>query len=159
VLTIQLTRRADGGGLLRCVRADGSFTWQKQGRHAAFFALHDLTHLAVESTLGFRGGFFGLIADGWDIEDTTGKGARGPLPEEAREVEHIVGSFDMERAIGTLMTAEEFNGWARPRGDGGEAPRRELTENEILRVRAKRGELFSRWASVAAGNTLELQFD
>lgn len=64
--------------MLRCVRADGSATWQKQeSRHAAFFALHDLTHFAVESTLGFQRGFFGLIAQGWEIEETTGKQARG----------------------------------------------------------------------------------
>jgi hypothetical protein len=83
---------------LRCVRADGSATWQKQGtRHAAFFALHDLTHVAVESTLGFRNGFFGLVAQGWEIDDTTGKGARGPLPSGAAEVEYIVGTLDAER--------------------------------------------------------------
>ena len=70
--------------MLRCVRADGSLTWQKQtDRHAAFFALHDLTHFAVETTLGYARGFFGLIAEGWDFEDTGGKGARGPLPPEA----------------------------------------------------------------------------
>ena len=71
MLRIQITKRPDGNGVLRCVRADGSVTWQKQERHAAFFALHDLTHFAVESTLGFRRGFYGLLAEGWDVEDTT----------------------------------------------------------------------------------------
>ena len=77
MLSIQITKRTDGSGVLRCVRADGSMTWQKQkSRHAAFFALHDLTHFAVESALEFRRGFYGLIADGWEIDDTTGKGTR-----------------------------------------------------------------------------------
>jgi hypothetical protein len=156
MLRIQLTRRTDGGGVLRCVRADGSITWQKQGRHAAFFALHDLTHFAVEATLGFRRGFFGLIAEGWDIEDTTGKGALGPLPDEARQVEHLVGLFDMERASGTLLPAAEFNEWARLGGDRFAV--RELTQEEILRVRARRGELFTEWEKVAPGENLELQF-
>src|SRR5579864_3783742 len=109
MLKIQITKRPDGSGLLRCLRADGSVTWQKQERHAAYFALHDLTHFAVESTLGFRHGFYGLIADGWDVDDTTGNGPRGPLPDEAVEVEYFVGSFDQERAAGTTWTAEEFN--------------------------------------------------
>src|SRR6516225_617025 len=100
LLGIRLTKRMDGGSVLRCVRGDGSVTWQKQDRHAAFFALHDLTHFAVESTLGFQSGFFGRIAKGWDIDDTTGKGARGRLPEEAIEVEHIVGLLGAERASG-----------------------------------------------------------
>src|ERR1700746_2305552 len=108
MLAIQMTKRTDGGLVLRCVRADGSATWQKQGGHAAFFALHDLTHFAVESTLGYEQGFFGLIAQGWDIEDTTGKGKHGRLPHEAVEVEHIVGSFDRERASGVFITAEDL---------------------------------------------------
>jgi hypothetical protein len=29
---------------------------------------------------GFARGFLSLIAEGWDIEDTTGKGKHGPLP-------------------------------------------------------------------------------
>src|SRR6266498_2072993 len=110
MLLIQMTKRSDGGGVLRCVRADGSVTWQKQDcRHAQFFALHGLTHFAVESALGFKRGFYRLIAEGWDIEDTTGKGARGPLPDEAVEVAYLVGSFDSERASGALWTASECN--------------------------------------------------
>jgi hypothetical protein len=123
-------------------------TWQKQTRHAEHFALHDLTHFAVESTLGYRHGFFGLIAEGWEIEDTTGKGSRGPLPPEALEVERIVGMFDTERGSGVLLTAEDFNGHIT----------RQLTDAEIARVRACRGGLFSRWFAVEPGGTLELQF-
>ena len=159
-LRIEITKRSDGGGVLRCVRADGSYTWQKQGRHAAHFALHDLTHFAVESTLGFRRGFFGLIAEGWDIEDTTGKGARGRLPEEALEVELMVGVLDSERASATKLTVEEFNEQASMQASAADrkGPRR-LTEDELARVRARRGELFAKWAAVEAGGKIELEFD
>ena len=93
-MRVQITKKADGSGVLRCVRADGSVTWQKQtDRHAAYFALHDLTHFAVETSLGLRRGFFGLIAEGWDIEDTTGKGTRGPLPPEASQPPAACGSW------------------------------------------------------------------
>ncbi len=146
-MVIQISKRADGEGVLRCVRGDGSATWQKQGgRNAAFFALHDLTHSAVESVLGYRRGFFGLIAEGWDLEETDGKGARGALPEEAVEVERIVGLFDAERAGGTPMTAAEF----------GQYGPRKLSEEEIAGVRAKRAELFARWREVEAGGVMEL---
>src|SRR5580693_10474042 len=103
-MRVQFTRRTDGSGVLRCVRDDGSVTWQKNDRHAAFFAVHDLTHFAVETVLGYRRGFFGLIAQGWDLDDTTGKGARGVLPAEAIEVEKIVGLFDSERASSVLWS-------------------------------------------------------
>ena len=160
-MLIQLTKRPDGGGVLRCVRADGSMTWQKQpSRYAPHFALHDLTHFAVESTLGFRRGFFGLIAEGWDVEDTTGKGTRGPLPEEATVVEYIVGAFDTERASATLLTAGEFNQYAamQAASSGRPSPRR-LTAEELARVRARRGELFSQWLSLPPGGTIELRYE
>ena len=137
--------------MLRCIRRDGSVTWQKQNeRHASFFAMHDLMHFAVETTLGYRRGFFGLIAEGWEIEDTTGKSKRGPLPDEAIEVERLVGLFSTERASGAIWTAEEFNeAW------GGS---RRLTGEELTAIRKRRGELFRQWSAVAAGETLKLQY-
>jgi hypothetical protein len=151
---VQITKRSDGSGVLRCVRTDGSVTWQKQtDRHAAYFALHDLSHFAVETALGYRRGFFGLIAEGWDIEDTTGKGARGPLPPEAGEAELIVGIFSAERAGGVIWTVDEFNEFAATVGA------RKLTFDEIVRVKKKRSELFQQWSAVQPGETLELQFE
>jgi len=147
-LTIQIAKRADGVGVLNCMREDGSVTWQKQARNAAHFSLHDLTHYAVEKSLGYRRGFFGLIAEGWEIDETTGKSERGALPPEALEVERIVGLFDSERSSGALWSAEEFNRFAP----------RELADDEIQKVRTLRAELFQRWAAVEAGMKLELQF-
>ena len=59
MLRVEISKRPDGSGVLRCTRADGSATWDKREKHAVFFALHDLTHFAVESALGFQSGFFG----------------------------------------------------------------------------------------------------
>ena len=160
MLLIQITKRPDGAGVLRCIRADGSVTWQKQGiRQAPFFALHDLMHFAVESTLGLRG-FFGLVAEGWDLEDTSGKGTRGASPGEAVEVEYMVGSFDTERASGTLLTADEFNEFAaiHAAASGRPAPRR-LTDEEIVKVRARRSELFSQWFALQPGAVIELRYE
>jgi hypothetical protein len=149
-MKVEIVKRADGAGVLRCTRADGSVTWQKQEKHGVHFALHDLTHFAVETTLGYRRGFFGLIAEGWDIEDTSGKGKRGPLPDETTEAESIVGLFDMERLAGALWTAEEMNSVSHTA--------RRLAVEEILAVRKRRGELFRQWSAVPAGGTLELLY-
>ena len=92
-LRIQLTKRSDGTYILKCVREDGTSTWQKvEGRNAAFFPVHDLTHYCVESVLRIPDAFFGLIACGWTIEETGGKGARGSLPPNAGFVESVVGT-------------------------------------------------------------------
>ena len=147
--------------MLQCRRADGSATWQRQdGRQAAFFPLHDLTHYAVETELGFRDGFYGLVAAGWEIADTEGKGARGPLPAETLAVEHLVGMLDTERSSGTEWTAADVNRHAALfAGSGGRPAPRALTDAELARVRERARELFGRWASLAAGDTLELAFD
>jgi hypothetical protein len=154
-MLVQIVKRADGAGVLRCLRADGTVTWQKQNRQAAFFALHDLTHFAVESVLGYQRGFFGLVAEGWDIEDTTGKGKRGPLPDQAVEVEYIVGSFPEEGIV-----ADDFNRMAAIFAEAAGRPGpRPLTEDDLNRLRKRRQELFSAWNEVVPGATLELRFD
>ncbi len=153
-MRVQITKKADGSGVLRCVRDDGSVVWQKQNeRHAAYFALHDLTHFAVETTLGYRRGFFGLVAEGWDFDDTTGKGSRGPLPPEAGEVEMIVGLFSAEAASSTIWTIEEFNEF------GAMQKLRPLSAEEVARVKKRRSELFQQWSAVAPGSMLELQYE
>ncbi|HEX8077601.1 MAG TPA: hypothetical protein VF511_07285, partial [Chthoniobacterales bacterium] len=137
-MKIEFAKQKDGSAVLRCIRADGSVTWQKQeGQHAAFFPVHDLTHYAVETELGFGRGFYGLIAEGWEIADTTGKTARGPLPNEALEVEYFVSAFSAERASGTTSRAEEFNALAAnfARSKGMPAPRR-LSDEELESVRS-----------------------
>ncbi len=149
ILQIEITKRPDGAGALRCTRSDGSVTWQKQPRHAAHFALHDLTHYAVETALGYRRGFFGLIAEGWDIDDTTGQGTRGGLPAEALEVEQIIGLFDSERGSGVLWDSEEFNQFAP----------RTLTGTEIQSVHTLRAALFQQWFAIPPGQKVELKFE
>lgn len=146
--------------MLKCIRADGTETWQKQqGGHARFFPLHDLTHFAVETELGIGKGFFGVVASGWDIDATGQRGVAATLPADALFVEQVVGTLDTERASGTRWTAEEFNDSLalKARADG-RAPPRVLTDEELLRVRKRRAELFSQWHDLAPGGTLELSF-
>lgn len=166
-LRIRLKRHPDGSASLTCLRADGSSTWQRQrGRLGAVFPPHDLTHLAVETTLGFRHGFYGLIADGWEIADFAKPWPRGPIPAEAVEVELIVGFLDAERMQGAAMTAAEFTAHAerfvaarRMTHPGSVVPTpRALTGEQLERVRACRAELLARWHALPAGEALELEF-
>src|SRR5436190_24383894 len=107
-LRIRFTKRTDGVVVLQCIRRDGSATWERHDKQGVFFSFHDLSHFAVEMVLGFRRGFYGLIAEGWDIADTTGKGKRGKLPSEGILVEHVVGLLDRERGGGSaLLSAAE----------------------------------------------------
>jgi len=158
-MRILLTKKSDGTTVLKCIRADGSETWQKNDKHAAFFALHDLTHYAVETELGISQGFFGVVADGWEINETGQRGVAARLPADALFVETVVGTLDTERASGARWTAAEFNDSLalKARTDGRPVPR-PLTDEELGRVRKRRAELFEAWHALPAGNTLELPF-
>ncbi|PYI90861.1 MAG: hypothetical protein DME97_16025 [Verrucomicrobia bacterium] len=159
-MLIEFTKRADGRTVLRCLRADGSVTWQRNDdRNARFFPLHDLTHYAVETELGFSQGFFGLIAKGWNIDETTGQTARGALPNEALEVEYIVSAFSAERAAGAIASAAEFNQLARTFASAkGMPPPRPLSDEDLVRVRSRFDELAAKWRSLQPDETLELTF-
>ncbi|HKV51843.1 MAG TPA: hypothetical protein VJO52_11650 [Gemmatimonadaceae bacterium] len=163
-LLIRIKRASDGSAALTCVRADGSVTWQRQlGPLGSFFPTHDLTHYAVETTLGYRRGFYGLIADGWEISDFGAPENKSAIPREAREAELVVGVFEMEHRMGAGWSPGEL----REQGEryaAGTSPSRNrlalpvLSDEVIARVRASRAALFEQWAATAPGETLELPF-
>lgn len=157
-LVIRIKKKTDGSAALSCRRADGSVTWQRQdGRQGRFFPLHDLTHYAVETVLGDPRGFYGLVAAGWDLTDFGQPWPRGPLPPDAVMSEFIVGVLDRERAAGVEWSASEVRDAAATYGAHHGTPVTcAITDDDLRRVRAKRQELFARWAALPAGETLEL---
>jgi hypothetical protein len=157
-LRIQFTKRKDGAVVLRCTRRDNSVTWQRHDKNATFYAFHDLRHLAVETTLGLRNGFYGLLADGWDITETDGKGPRGPLSAGSILAEHIVGLLERERAGGAPpLTAEEFNRQIDTML-GSDPNRPRLVDTQLILARTRTEQLHNQWAMVPAGDTLDLAF-
>jgi hypothetical protein len=160
-LIIRIKKNRDGTAALSCTRADGSTTWQKQqGQQARFFPRHDLTHYAVETVLAFRRGFYGLVAEGWDMSDFGTPWPRGKLPADAEPAELVVGFLDVERASGVRATADDFNEKARLYYEQHGLPGAyELTDDQLARIRARRSELFERWDAVPEGDALELEYD
>jgi hypothetical protein len=160
-LLIRLKKHADGSATLTCVRADGTTTWQHpKGAQGRFFPLHDLTHYAVESVLRRRVGFYGLLADGWNVTDFGNPWPRGPMPPDALIPEMIVGYLDTERAAGELWPAEQFHEQAmRHFAEHDLSGSFRLTEDDLTEIRGRRAELFAQWDAVPAGSSLELIFD
>ena len=160
-IVIRIKKGADGRTALSCTRADGTTTWQRQqGGQAAFFPRHDLTHYAVETALGERQGFYGLVATGWDLSDFGQPWPRGKLPPEANVAEMIVGFLDLERSTGERETADALiEKLAVYCAEHGLPPHRQVTDDDLARVRAKRAELFAKWDAVAPGDALEVVFD
>lgn len=161
MLTLLLKKHADGRTAFTLERADGTRTWQRQDRHAAFFVAHDLTHYAVETTLGLRGAFYGLVASGWDFDDFLPPYPRGPLGAEALWAETLVGLLDVERgttAAGeTMMAAEEFNAQLHAKLDAAHlTPPCDVSERELSTIRQRRDALLHEFASLPSGETLRL---
>ncbi len=157
-LLVRIKKKPGGDAALSCVRADGSVTWQRQeGNHGRFFPLHDLTHYAVETVLRHRRGFFGLLADGWEIGDFGAPWPKGPLPSDMDPSEMIVGLLDAERHQGLRFTVAELN--EPSNGHAVRGALGTLSDADLERVRALRAELFAMWEALPAGDTLELPFD
>ena len=160
-IVIRIKKGTDGRTALSCTRADGTTTWQRQeGAQAAFFPKHDLTHYAVETALGQRDGFYGLISAGWNFSDFGSPWPRGRLPLEANISEMIVGVLDMERRMGERGSVDELNQKLAEYSVENGLPRgRQLTEEDLARVRVKRAELFAKWDAVRPGDALEIPFE
>jgi hypothetical protein len=161
-LLIRIKKKTDGSAALSASRADGTTTWQRQeGQLGRFFPLHDLTHYAVETTLGFRRAFFGLLAEGWDISDFGKRSTRELMQGEAGLAEVIVGFFDLERATGIIEPADALNEKVRSYYADRRLPVPEstVTEEQVARIRRRRAELFASWRALPAGQALELPFD
>jgi hypothetical protein len=161
-LLIRIKKKTDGSAALSCIRRDGSTTWQRQeGQLGRFFPLHDLTHYAVETVLGFQRAFYGLVAEGWDLSDFGTPATRGKIPDEAGLAEVVVGFFDLERMSGERGSADETNERIQAvRADRGLPPTSfQISEDQIARIRRLRADLFDRWKAVPPGEALELSFE
>jgi hypothetical protein len=160
-LTIRIKKKTDGTAALTCTRADGSTTWQRQEKQlGAFFPLHDLTHCAVESVLGFDRAFFGLIAEGWEISDFAGTGVKSRLPTDALLAELIVGFIDLEQRTGHPMTAGDCNAKINEfvAAEQHGLPGFPLDEVKLAAIRGQRDELFAQWRGLQPGEALEVPF-
>ena len=160
-MVIRIKKGKDARTALSCTRADGTTTWQTlKGTTATFFPRHDLTHYAVETALGYRQGFYGLVSAGWDFSDFASPWSRGRLPLEAIIAEMIVGVFDVERRIGEPATAHDLNLKLAEHCAENDLPQqRQYTEDDLARVRQKRAELFAKWDAVQPGDALEVPFE
>ena len=88
-MKIQFKKHGAKPSTLTCTRSDGSVTWS-----TIHFGLeaHDLGHYAVEHILGFRNAFYGMIANGTDIQDFE-------LPREERPLHVLPRNLDPEALI------------------------------------------------------------
>lgn len=144
---------------LRCVRHDGSETATMMPRQGVL--PHDLIHYVVETTLGYRHGFLGMVAGGADISfamEQSHSYGQPQLAAQATHAEAIVESLQAQLWSGAfvqamfdagLESACAMRGCAAPVFDH-PAVARGLYDAVL--------ELSQRWQAVASHNTLTLEF-
>lgn len=157
-------KKLDDGVALSFVRAAGNVAVQRT-QHAGFFAAHDLMHYAVETTLGFRRGFMGLMAEGWSFDAFTDH-------DDPRYKSMPLEAVLVERLVDVLSRASRDQAWRdddlRPlwfeeveREIGpifAEASRERPSREQMLRVCREYAALLERWARTPVGEHLELEW-
>jgi len=160
-LAIRLTKRAADEYVLTCVRPDGSIARHHYGGPTAmFFPKHDLTHFVVETALGLRRGFYGLVAEGWNLADFGTPWPRGKPPVDADPVEDVVQLLDREMGAQQPWTAAEFNGFIRQFQTQHPAARpiAPVTDEMLIHLRTHLRELTAQWTALPVEQTMELSF-
>lgn len=154
-LQVNLKKISAERASLNCRRPDGTVTWS---RVHPFYPRHDLSHFAVETALGLRQGFFGLIADGWELADFIQKSAAARLPTEAIWAECAVGVIELLTNTGAPSLAEWQEALDQSVAGQKLPPFRRVAANEYARLNSLRAALLQQWAALPVGETLTLDF-
>lgn len=150
-------RKASREPVITCERADGSVTYMKT-RHGGFFPRHDLMHYAVETTLGLRESFLGLVASGWSLEDFSRPGIARDLPEQSKQTEFVVGEIERRVMFGDPVDADSFNAFLRQTIGPEVKDKLHLTQWQLNAIVGKFNEIHSQYAGLSEGGILELVF-
>ncbi|MGB3589952.1 MAG: hypothetical protein WBA23_25620 [Tunicatimonas sp.] len=160
-MKIQFTKQQNRPSVFKCFRPDGTETWMSITQ---LFALeHDIVHYAVETTLGFRQAFYGMLLRGYNVTDFAAPRHLRPaallpinLPLEAQQTEMLVNLFQTELHDGTSM--EDFIGIAKFTFEAQVVPFPDINEQQVGQIRARIRALLRQWHELPTGATLELNF-
>ena len=139
---------------LTCIREDGSITWTHLHRG---FVHHDFAHYVVETTLGFKNAFFGLVAKGYNIPDFSESEAQRPfeIPEEAMDTEPIVALLQADFPNTPYPQDANSNGLFR---EHSATLPIDITDEQLEGMRQKLRILLRRWRDLHPGASMTLQF-
>ncbi|WP_420401212.1 hypothetical protein [Flagellimonas sp.] len=160
-MKIQFKKRKGKASILNCIREDGSVTWSQIHPN---FEVHDLAHFAVETVLDFKKAFYGMLSDGFNIEDFELPRDKRPealvpanLPPESLQTEHLVNllltnlqsggeHMDLIPTLKEILTRE---GLPYPHG---------LNTDSLAKIQQSLNDLLAQWNALGEGETLELTF-
>lgn len=158
-MLVQFTKGAPTGpaDLVTCVRDDGTRSDAEMPRQGVLPAA--AMHYVVETTLGWRAGWFGLVARGASFESLApGRSEnRGAATSQAQQASALVEALQAEQWGGaTDPRAFEQKLTAACRRSG--VPPPGLSTADLARLRGALREFGARWRPLPAGGVLERTF-
>jgi len=153
-MLLLITKNINKPHIIRYKRDDGTDTWMKADD---FLVRHDLSHYAIEKTLGYKTAFIGLLNNGMDIRDFEDREKRLKIivTQEACYAENMANLFLIEKIQGNSgnfneMLASAFINMKLPFA----VP--VLSNNEIDSVRNCLSKLLNSWNDLPDGETMTL---
>ena len=155
-MQLRISKHLDKPHTLLYRRDNGTETWMASDE---FFVRHDLSHYAIEKTLGYRRAFLGMVNEGMDIRAFEDRNARSQMAisAEAGWAENMANLFLMETAQGVVNDFNAVLTEAFVRIGAGVGPAY-LSEEEIAAIRTLLKQLLTDWAALPVGETLVLEF-
>ncbi len=156
-MEMSVTKNAGKPHIILYIRNDGSQTWMQADD---FFVIHDLSHYALETTLGYTTAFMGMLNDGMDIKDFEDLEKRRKIiiTEEAAYAENMANLFLMETIQGNFESFNEISGQAFETS-WKSFPPPHLFDEEINSVRVFLKQLLKQWKELPDGETMTLTFE
>ena len=152
-MLIKITKKNNRNTLV-CTREDGTFTKSELGPKLPF---HDMAHYVMEKKFNIQGGFYGMIAKGYSVEQLSDKNIIKTLGEESWLSEILA------RALGSLHTRacskEQFIPLIQEELSGKYTiPMPAITEETVSEILDEYRALIERWNALPNGGSVKLQF-
>jgi len=155
-MELQITKNTTKPHIVLYKRDNGTETWMQADD---YFVRHDLSHYAIEKTLGYSTAFMGMLNNGMDIRDFENREKRKQLTvtKEAWYAENMANLFLIEIAQGKF---DDFNQVASSAfaNMSLDFPAPQLSSDQINSVRNYLKELLQAWKELATSSTMVLIF-
>jgi len=159
ILQIHLKKEYNKPTTLNCTRENGSITYSKIQLD---FEIHDIAHYVVEKQLRLKNAFYGLLSQGYQINDFMLPNQKRPealqpqnLPSEALATEHLVNllTIDFMQANNEMEITKELNDILMKN----KLSFPEIVSPEkIVLMQKELANLMNQWHKLRSGETLEM---
>ena len=156
-MLLRITKHTGKATIISYQRNDGTETWMQADD---FFVRHDLSHYAIEKTLGYTSAFMGMLNNGMGIMDFEDRDKRlqMTITNEAWYAENMANLFLMEVVQGELDNFNEVSANAFSKM-GKAFPAPVLSDAQIRSIRNCLKGLLQNWNQLPAGQTMQLTFE